>query len=49
MGWPDKFIEHASTAEYLREKHGLTAANAVARVKEQLAEAPAARKLIGMH
>jgi 1-deoxy-D-xylulose-5-phosphate synthase len=33
IGWPDKFIEHASTVEYLREKHGLTVANAVAQVK----------------
>ncbi len=48
MGWPDRFIEHATTVDYLREKHGLTAANAVARVKEHFAEAPAATKLIGM-
>ncbi len=33
IGWPDKFIEHATTVEYLREKHGLTVANAVAQVK----------------
>jgi len=39
IGWPDAFIEHASTVDYLREKHGLTAANAVAKVKEQFAEA----------
>jgi 1-deoxy-D-xylulose-5-phosphate synthase len=46
IGWPDKFIEHASTVEYLREKHGLTVANTVAQVKTVLAEAPAAsRKL----
>jgi 1-deoxy-D-xylulose-5-phosphate synthase len=48
IGWPDKFIEHATTVEYLREKHGLTAANTVAQVKAQLAEMPAERKLIGM-
>jgi 1-deoxy-D-xylulose-5-phosphate synthase len=49
IGWPDKFIEHATTVEYLREKHGLTAANTVAQVKTVLAEAPvAARKLAEM-
>ncbi len=24
IGWPDQFIEHATTVDYLREKHGLT-------------------------
>ncbi len=49
IGWPDKFIEHATTVEYLREKHGLTAANTVAQVKAHFAEAPAvASKLIEM-
>jgi len=43
MGWPDQFIEHASSVDYLRTKHGLTAENAVAQVKEKLATAPAAR------
>jgi len=33
IGWPDQFIEHATTVDYLREKHGLTAANTVAQVK----------------
>ena len=33
IGWPDQFIEHASSVDYLREKYGLTAANAVAQVK----------------
>ena len=47
VGWPDKFIEHATTVDYLREKHGLTVANTVARVKAHFAEAPAAVKLIG--
>jgi len=49
IGWPDQFIEHASSVDYLREKHGLTAANAVAQVKAYFAEAPAAvTKLIGV-
>ncbi len=36
LGWPDQFIEHASTVDYLREKHGLTAEVAVARVQAAL-------------
>ena len=36
IGWPDQFVEHASTVDYLREKHGLTAANAVSQVKQLL-------------
>ena len=48
IGWPDKFIEHATTVEYLREKHGLTAANTVAQVKAQMVDVPvAAPKLLG--
>jgi 1-deoxy-D-xylulose-5-phosphate synthase len=43
IGWPDQFIEHATTVDYLREKHGLTAARAVAQVKALLSEEPAAR------
>lgn len=35
VGWPDQFIEHATTVEYLREKYGLTAARTVARVKAE--------------
>ncbi len=41
IGWPDNFIEHASTVDILRGRHGLTAANAVAKVKAELAGAPA--------
>ncbi|MSU62100.1 MAG: 1-deoxy-D-xylulose-5-phosphate synthase [Pedosphaera sp.] len=33
IGWPDHFVEHASTVDYLRAKHGLTVENAVAQVK----------------
>ncbi len=40
IGWPDQFIEHASSVDYLRQKHGLTADNAVAKVKAQF-NAPA--------
>ena len=33
IGWPDQFIEHASSVDYLRAKHGLTVENAVAQAK----------------
>jgi 1-deoxy-D-xylulose-5-phosphate synthase len=36
LGWPDKFIEHATTVDYLRERHGLTATTLVERVKAAL-------------
>jgi len=38
IGWPDQFIEHASTQDELRTKYGLTAANVVARVKTHFAD-----------
>jgi len=41
IGWPDQFIEHASSVDYLREKHGLTAEHTVAKVREVLAAATA--------
>ena len=44
IGWPDAFIEHASTVDFLRNKYGLTAANAVAQAKARLA-APAAEQV----
>jgi 1-deoxy-D-xylulose-5-phosphate synthase len=47
IGWPDQFIEHATTQDELRSKYGLTVENTVARVKAQFAEAaPVAAKLI---
>ncbi len=39
IGWPDQFIEHASTQDELRKKYGLSVENIVARVKGQFAEA----------
>jgi 1-deoxy-D-xylulose-5-phosphate synthase len=39
IGWPDQFIEHASTVDYLRNKYGLTVENAVAQVHSLLASA----------
>ena len=39
IGWPDQFIEHATSQDELRKKYGLTAENIVAKVKEQFSEA----------
>ncbi len=43
IGWPDQFIEHATTQDELRQKYGLTVENAVAKVKETLSATEAAR------
>src|SRR4051812_2655104 len=46
VGWPDQFIEHASSVDDLRAKCGLTVENTVARAKAELAElaTPAERR-----
>jgi 1-deoxy-D-xylulose-5-phosphate synthase len=41
IGWPDQFIEHATTQDELRRKYGLSVENTVAKVKAQFSEAPA--------
>jgi transketolase C-terminal domain/subunit len=47
IGWPDQFIEHASTQDELRKKYGLSVENTVAKVKSHFGEAAtAATKLI---
>ena len=48
IGWPDQFIEHATTQDELRKKYGLSVENTVAKVKAQFGEvaAPVATKLI---
>ncbi len=48
IGWPDQFIEHASTQDELRNKYGLSVENIVAKVKAQFADtaAPVTAKLI---
>ena len=38
LGWPDEFIEHATTPDYLRNKHGLTAENLVVQVTKLLGQ-----------
>jgi len=42
IGWPDEFIEHASSVDYLREKHGLTVENTVQRVRMAVQQPAAA-------
>jgi len=37
LAWPDVFVEHASTVDYLRQRHGLTVENLVLQVRERLA------------
>jgi 1-deoxy-D-xylulose-5-phosphate synthase len=41
VGWPDQFIEHATTTEELRSKYGLTVENTVAKVRAELGNAAA--------
>ena len=48
IGWPDQFIEHATTQDELRRKYGLTAENAVARVKSLFAEAAVPVKVVDL-
>jgi 1-deoxy-D-xylulose-5-phosphate synthase len=41
IGWPDQFIEHASSVDHLRQKYGLTVERTVELVNQQLgAEQP---------
>lgn len=43
VGWPDQFIEHATTVEELRAKYGLTVDNLMSKVRSEFASgAPAA-------
>jgi 1-deoxy-D-xylulose-5-phosphate synthase len=43
VGWPDQFIEHATTVDHLRQKYGLTAGHVVDRVKTLLAKEQSSR------
>jgi 1-deoxy-D-xylulose-5-phosphate synthase len=42
IGWPDQFIEHATTNQDLQDKYGLNSKTAVTKVKAALADARAA-------
>jgi 1-deoxy-D-xylulose-5-phosphate synthase len=46
MGWPDQFIEHASTVDELRSKYGLTAEATVAKIKAQLGQPASSSQLL---
>ena len=39
IGWPDQFIEHATTQDELRKKYGLSVENTVAKAKGYFAKA----------
>jgi 1-deoxy-D-xylulose-5-phosphate synthase len=43
IGWPDQFIEHATSVDHLRQKYGLTANNVAAQLKSLLAGKEPAR------
>ena len=46
IGWPDQFIEHATTQDELRHKYGLSVENTVAQVRAFFGKtAPAAPQL----
>jgi 1-deoxy-D-xylulose-5-phosphate synthase len=45
IGWPDQFIEHATSQDELRRKYGLTVESAVAKVKAQLGDTSIVTKL----
>jgi 1-deoxy-D-xylulose-5-phosphate synthase len=45
IGWPDQFIEHASSVEHLRRKYGLTAEHAVGQIRAALHPSHATAKL----
>ena len=47
IGWPDQFIEHATTQDELRAKYGLSVANTVAKVKSHFGDTTSATKLVG--
>ncbi len=47
IGWPDQFIEHATTQDELRNKYGLSVANTVAQVKTHFGDTTSATKLVG--
>jgi 1-deoxy-D-xylulose-5-phosphate synthase len=36
VAWPDQFIEHASSVDYLRNKYGLSVERVVSEVRNKL-------------
>jgi 1-deoxy-D-xylulose-5-phosphate synthase len=47
IGWPDQFIEHATTPEELRAKYGLSVENTVAEVQAHFGETGKSAELVG--
>lgn len=43
IAWPDQFIEHASSVDYLRNKHGLTVPALVDSIRSKLKDTPAGK------
>ena len=48
IGWPDQFIEHATTQDELRNKYGLSVENTVAKVKAHFGESIATTNLLAV-
>jgi 1-deoxy-D-xylulose-5-phosphate synthase len=48
IGWPDQFIEHATSQDELRKKYGLTVDSTVAKVKAHSWQGASASKLVAM-
>jgi len=47
IGWPDQYIEHATTPDELRAKYGLSVENTVARVQAHFGETAKPAELVG--
>jgi 1-deoxy-D-xylulose-5-phosphate synthase len=45
IGWPDQFIEHATSQDELRRKYGLTVENVITKVKLQFSDTSVVTKL----
>ena len=48
IGWPDQFIEHATSQDELRRKYGLTVENAVAKAKAHFSDTSTLGKLVAV-
>jgi 1-deoxy-D-xylulose-5-phosphate synthase len=44
IGWPDQFIEHATSVDHLRQKYGLTVAAVIEKVKAEFAASGVERR-----
>ena len=38
LAWPDAFIEHGSSVDYLREQHGMTVPRLLERIRARLGQ-----------